>query len=32
MEGRVASAVVRSIVSKIDVPKSYTRENAGGLL
>lgn len=32
MEGRVASAVVRSIVNKIDVPKSYTRENAGGLL
>jgi MoxR-like ATPase len=32
MEGRLPTAVVKSIVSKIDVPKSYTRENAGGLL
>lgn len=32
MEGRVPLAVVRSVVSKIDVPANYTRENAGGLL
>jgi MoxR-like ATPase len=32
MEGRLPTAVIRSIISKIDVPKSYTRENTGGLL
>jgi len=32
MEGRLATAVIRSIVTKTEVPKSFTRENAGGLL
>lgn len=32
MEGRLPEAVVRSIVNKIDVPKSYTREKVGGLV
>jgi len=30
MEGRLATAVIRSIVTKTEVPKSFTRENAGG--
>ena len=32
MEGRLPTAVIKSIISKIDVPKSYTRENSGGLI
>ena len=32
MEGRVPSAVVKSILSRMEVPYDYTRENAGGLL
>ena len=32
MEGRLPTAVIKSIISKIDVPKSYTRGNSGGLI
>lgn len=32
MEGRVPSAIIKSIISKMEVPYDYTRERAGGLL
>ena len=32
MEGRQPSAVIKSIINKLEVPCEYTRENAGGLL
>ncbi|TYQ12831.1 UNVERIFIED_CONTAM: MoxR-like ATPase [Acetivibrio alkalicellulosi] len=30
LEGRIPTAVIKSIVNKIDVPCDYTRENTGG--
>ncbi|NLD50172.1 MAG: MoxR family ATPase [Clostridiaceae bacterium] len=32
MEGRVPSSIIKSIISKMEVPYDYTREKAGGLL